>query len=50
MSQRVRKPIEEAFGWATTVGRFGKDKYRDLDKAAYNLVRLPQLIGAARPW
>jgi len=55
MSQRVRKRIEEAFGWAKTVAGLRKTKYRGLDKvrfhftfamAAYNLVRLPKLIGA----
>ncbi len=55
MSQRVSKRIEEAFGWAKTVAGFRKTKYRGLDKvrfqftftmAAYNLVRLPKLIGA----
>ena len=55
VSQRVRKRIEEAFGWAKTVAGLRKTKYRGLDKvrfqftftmAAYNLVRLPKLIGA----
>jgi Transposase DDE domain len=55
MSQRVRKRIEEAFGWAKTVAGLRKTKYHGLDKvrfqftfamAAYNLVRLPKLIGA----
>lgn len=55
-SQRVRKRIEEAFGWIKTVAGLRKTKLRGLAKvdwaftfaaAAYNLVRLPKLIGAA---
>ena len=51
-SQRVRKRIEEAFGWAKTVGGLRKLKHRGLPKvdfqftltfAAYNLVRLRTL-------
>ena len=51
-SQRVRKRIEEAFGWAKTVGGLRKLKHRGLHKvdfqftltfAAYNLVRLRTL-------
>ena len=52
-SQRIRKRIEEAFGWIKTVAGMRKTKLRGLDKvalaftftaAAYNLVRLPRLI------
>ena len=55
-SQRVRKRIEEAFGWIKTVAGLRKTKLRGLAKvdwaftfaaAAYNLVRLPKLVGAA---
>jgi hypothetical protein len=55
-SQRVRKRIEEAFGWIKTVAGLRKTKLRGLPKvdwaftfaaAAYNLVRAPKLIGAA---
>jgi transposase len=55
-SQRVRKRIEEAFGWIKTVAGLRKTKLRGLVKvdwaftfaaAAYNLVRLPKLVGAA---
>ena len=56
LSQRVRKRIEEAFGWAKTIGGLGKVKQRGLGRvgfrftfamAAYNLVRLPRLLAEA---
>ncbi len=56
MSQRIRKRIEEGFGWMKTIAGLKKTKYRGLDKvgwsftmaaAAYNLIRLPKLICAA---
>jgi transposase len=52
-SQRIRKRIEEAFGWIKTVGGQRKTRFRGRDRvgwaftfaaAAYNLVRLPKLI------
>ena len=52
-SQRIRKRIEEAFGWMKTVAGLRKTKLRGLPKvdwaftfavAAYNLVRLPKLM------
>jgi transposase len=55
-SLRIRKRIEEAFGWAKTVAGLRKARHRGLPKidwqftfamAAYNLVRLPKLLGAA---
>jgi IS5 family transposase len=55
-SQRIRKRIEEAFGWIKTVASLHKTKLRGLPKvdwsftfvvAAYNLVRAPKLIAAA---
>jgi transposase len=55
-SQRVRKRIEEAFGWIKTVAGMRKTKLRGLPKldwaftfaaAAYNLVRVPKLVAAA---
>lgn len=55
-SQRLRKRIEEAFGWMKTVAGLRKTKLRGLPKvdwaftfaaAAYNLVRAPKLIRAA---
>ncbi len=57
ISQRIRKRIEEAFGWMKTIGGQRKTRFRGVDRvgwsfafaaAAYNLVRLPKLI-AARP-
>ena len=54
-SQRIRKRIEEAFGWIKTVAGLRQTKLRGLPKVdwafafaatAYNLVRLPKLIGA----
>lgn len=53
-SQRIRKRIEEGFGWMKTIGGFRKTKYRGIEKvgwaftfaaAAYNLIRLPKLMG-----
>jgi transposase len=61
ISQRLRKRIEEGFGWGKTVGGLTQLKVRGLDKvrtvfvfaiAAYNLVRLPKLLatrGEVRP-
>ena len=55
-SQRIRKGIEEGFGWIKTVARQEKTKFRGCDRvgfaftfaaAAYNLVRLPKLLAAA---
>ena len=55
-SQRIRKRIEEAFGWIKTVAGMRKTKLRGQPKvdwaftfaaAAYNLVRAPKLIAAA---
>jgi transposase len=56
VSMCIRKRIEEAFGWAKTVAGLRKARHRGLPKidwqftfamAAYNLIRLPKLIGAA---
>jgi transposase len=58
MSQRVRKRIEEAFGWIKTVAGLKKTRFRGLARvdlaftfaaAAYNLVRLPRLLAGASP-
>jgi transposase len=55
VSQRIRKRIEEAFGWVKTVAGQDKTKFRGRDRVgwaftlaatAYNLVRLPKLIAA----
>jgi len=54
-SIRARKRIEEAFGWIKTIAGLRKAKLRGLAKvdwafafaaAAYNLIRLPKLLGA----
>jgi hypothetical protein len=56
LSQRVRKRIEEAFGWIKTVAGLKKTRHRGtarvgwmftLTAAACNLVRLPKLLAAA---
>ena len=56
-SQRLRKRIEEGFGWIKTTGGLAKTRHRGLDRvgwmftltaAAYNLVRLPKLIAQAQ--
>jgi Transposase DDE domain len=53
VSQRIRKRVEEAFGWARTVAGLRKMRHRGLPKvgwqftlamAAYNLARLPKLL------
>jgi len=54
-SQRIRKRIEETFGWTKVVAGMRKTKLRGLPKvawaftfavAAYNLIRLPKLLAA----
>ena len=54
VSQRVRKCIEEVFGWAKSAGGLLQVRHRGLNRVgaqvtlaatAYNLVRLPKLIG-----
>lgn len=53
VSQRVRKRIEEIFGWLKTVAGWRKSRFRGLDRtehglhfalAAYNLTRMPKLL------
>jgi len=55
LSQKHRKKIEEAFGWAKTVGGMAQTMYRGVERvrsrfiltmAANNLARLPRLLGA----
>jgi len=57
-SQRIRKRIEEIFGWVKVIGGQAKTKFRGrrrveasftLDLAAYNLIRLPRLLAQAPP-
>src|SRR6476660_3535514 len=56
VSQRMRKRIEEAFGWIKMVAGLEQTKFRGCDRvawaftlaaAAYNLVRLPKLVAGA---
>jgi transposase len=56
ISQRCRKRIEEVFGWIKSSAGLAKVKLRGCDRvdaafvlalAAYNLIRLPRLLGAA---
>lgn len=58
LSQRIRKRIEEAFGWAKTVAGLRKMRHRGLTKvgwqfilamAGYNLIRLPKLLAEPTP-
>jgi hypothetical protein len=55
-SQRIRKRIEEAFGWIKTVGGQAKTRFRGLERvgfaftfaaASYNLLRLRKLLAEA---
>ena len=56
VSLLVRKRIEETFGWMKTIGGQRKTRYRGtprvgwmftLSAAAYDLIRLPKLLGGA---
>jgi hypothetical protein len=56
VSLRIRKQIEEAFGWIKTIAGQNKTKFRGCDRvgwaftfaaAAYDLVRLPKLMAAS---
>lgn len=53
VSQRIRKRVEEIFGWMKTVGGFRKTRFRGTNRtqlaawwvgAAYNLVRMAKLV------
>jgi transposase len=53
VSQRVRKRVEEIFGWMKTVGGFRKTRFKGRDRtqmaawfvgAAYNLLRMARLM------
>src|SRR5262249_61935611 len=59
ISQRIRKRVEEAFGWAKTVAGLRKMRHRGLPNvdwqftlamAAYDLVRLPKLLAEPAAW
>ena len=52
-SQKIRKRVEEVFGWMKTVGGFRRTRYRGVERTglagyfvatAYNLVRLANLL------
>lgn len=54
VSQRIRKRIEEVFGWTTSAAGMRQTKFRGLQRvgwafslaaAAYNLIRLPRPLG-----
>lgn len=54
-SQRIRKRIEEIFGWTKEIGGLRKTKHRGTERvalnavlvvAAYNLVRMAKLLGS----
>jgi transposase len=56
-SQRIRKRVEEIFGWMKTVGGFRRSRYRGLNRTglaghlvatAYNLVRMSRLLAKQR--
>jgi transposase len=55
VSQRIRKRIEEVFGWTKSAAGLRQTKFRGLPRvghafslaaAAYNLIRLPKLLAA----
>ncbi|UHC17838.1 IS5 family transposase [Methylobacterium currus] len=55
ISQTIRKRIEESFGWSKEIGLIGRIRVRGRERidmaftftaAAFNLVRLPKLLGA----
>src|SRR5262249_5949741 len=56
VSQQKRKRVEEPFGWGKTIGGLARPMLRGVKKldfkftltmAAYDLIKLPRLIGAA---
>ena len=57
VSQKIRKQIEEIFGWIKTVGGFRRTRYRGVERTglagyfvatAYNLVRMANLLSSQR--
>ena len=55
VSQRLRKRVEEIFGWMKTIGGFRRTRYRGLDRTglagylvatAYNLIRMSRLLAS----
>ena len=58
VSQKIRKQIEEIFGWMKTVGGFRRTRYRGVERSglagyfvatAYNLVRMANLLSCREP-
>jgi transposase len=58
ISQRLRKRVEEIFGWTKTTGNFRRTRYRGKARtqlaayfvgAAYNLLRIARLLSWAEP-
>lgn len=58
ISQKLRKRIEEIFGWSKTTGCFRKSRYRGVERthaqgqyvvAAWNLLRMAKLLGGGPP-
>lgn len=58
ISQKLRKRIEEIFGWTKTTGCFRKSRYRGVERthaqgqyvvATWNLVRMAKLLGGGPP-
>ena len=56
-SQKVRKRVEEVFGWMKTVGGLRRTRYRGVERTglagyfvatAYNLVRMANLVSCER--
>ena len=57
VSQKIRKRVEEVFGWMKTVGGFRRTRYRGLERTglagyfvatAYNLVQMANLASYER--
>ena len=58
VSQKIRKRVEEVFGWMKTVGGFRRTRYRGVERTglagyfvatAYNLVRMANLMSCQEP-
>ena len=58
VSQKIRKRVEEIFGWMKTVGGFRGTRYRGVERTglagylvatAYNLVRMANLLSCQEP-
>ena len=58
VSQKIRKRVEEIFGWMKTVGGFRRTRYWGVERTglagyfvatAYNLVRMANLLSCQEP-